>query len=302
MTLEARLAELVSARGLGLLADPEEFRAALDDYLTDEELEPGDRNVLVDAVRLGAVRRLVVLLEQGSDQSSAVSESGLALARERGSDDARRSLHATALLGFAAGRIDEQVLRSFGTAPSPPVPAPPPAPAAPPPPDPVSTPTEVLGASPWATPPPVAGRRRRTPVLVAAAAGVVLVVGGALLWWVLTRGESPEDAVEDWFAARSCKAVADRMTGTALEQLQPELDLGQDSSFCATFPDYKSDYEVKSVDERDDRATVEVEGTQHYDGNDDSIADTRDFSVVIDLEQVDGKWLVSNFTWKYADE
>jgi hypothetical protein len=92
------------------------------------------------------------------------------------------------------------------------------------------------------------------------------------------------------------------MTGTALEQLQPELDLGQDSSFCATFPDYKSDYEVKSVDERDDRATVEVEGTQHYDGNDDSIADTRDFSVVIDLEQVDGKWLVSNFTWKYADE
>lgn len=310
MTLQDRLAELVAVRGAGIVADPNEFRAALDDYLTDDEIEPGDRNVLVDAVRLGAVRRLLELLDQGGEPHAAVNEAGAALARERGSDDPARSRRATALLGFALGRLDDAVVRSFdgaaaaaSTPPPPPLasprPAPPPAaPVAPPPAAPIPPPTRVIAA-----PEPAPAGRGSRRVLLAVTGGVVLLlVVGALGWWFLLRSESPEDGLEEWFAARTCEAAADRMTGPAEETIQAELDAGDGSELCSTFGDYASEYEVTSVDERGDRATVEVEGTQYYDGSNESTADERDFTAVFDLRRVDGEWLVSNLEWTYADE
>jgi hypothetical protein len=131
---------------------------------------------------------------------------------------------------------------------------------------------------------------------------LLLVVAGVGVWWFLLRGESPEDGVDKWFAARSCRAFADRMTGTALHDLQPELDAGSDSDFCSSLPDFSEDYDITSVDERGDRATVDVKGTQHYDGSDDSIADERDFTVKLDLRLIDGEWLVSNADWHYVDQ
>lgn len=287
MTLEDRLTELVTARGADVLADPVEFRAALDDYVTDEEITPGDRNVLVDAVRLGAVQLLLRLLDQGSEPRAAISEAGMALARERGSDDARRSLHATALLGYAAGRVDSVVLRSFEVS-APPVTLPPP---------PAPPRTAVLPRDPS-----VPTRRRGRVAWVVGVVVLLLAAGAFGWWWLVLRAESPEEGVEKWFAARSCEAVADRVTGPAEEFIDAEMSYGDDSSFCTSFPDYASEYDVESVDERGDRATVEVDGTQHYDGSDESIADERDFTATFDLRRVEDAWLVSNVEWTYDDE
>jgi|GEM_PF-4754297 len=308
MTLQARLAELIDARGAEVLADPGEFRAALDDYLTDEEISPGDRNVLVDAVRLDAVRRLIALLDQGSDPRAAVNEAGLALARERGSDDARRSLRATALLGYAVGRIDEDVLRSFETTPGPPTP---PA-SVPDPASPVLTPTRVVtppppadppdapppAPSPITAPPPQASSdgRRRLPVLIGGAVALLLVVGVGV-WWFMLRGETPEKGLEEWFEARTCEEAIDRMTGSVKQLVQDEIDSGDEGGVCASFPDYSAEYDVVSVEEDGDRATIKVEGTHYYDGTDENVPDEDEFSATFDLSRVDGEWLVSDIEW-----
>jgi hypothetical protein len=294
MTLHAHLAQLVAARGSDVLGDPGEFRAALDDYLTD--------NVLVDAVRLGAVRRLLDLLDQGSDPRAAVNEAGLALARERGSDDARRSLRATAQLGYAAGRLDDDVVQDFDVAmPQEPFPPPPIVPApvpAPPGPSPAaSTPTRVV--TPAGTPESTRSHRgpRRSVLLTAGGGALLLVLVGAALWWFVLRGEAPEDAVDDFFAARSCEEAAALTTGTAADQIQTEIDRGNDSRLCPAYADFSFDYDVTSSDERGDRATIEVEGTQHYDGSDESVEDQQDFSATFDLRRIEGEWLISNINW-----
>ncbi len=292
MTVHAHLARMVAARGADVLADPVEFRAALDDYLTDDEISPGDRNVLVDAVRLDAVRRLVDLLDHGSDPRAAVNEAGLALARERGSDDARRSLRATAQLGYAAGRLDDEVVREFDVAtPAAPFPSPPqPSPEA-------FAPTHVIAPADA----PRARSAGRAVLLVGSGLALLLVVGAGV-WWFLLRGGTPEDTVDEFFAAHSCEDAAELLTGAAAEQVQTEIDLGDDSTLCPTYGDYTSEYDVTEADDRGDRATVEVNGTQHYDGIDEAVADQRDFTAVFDLRRVDGEWLVSNVNWTYADE
>lgn len=300
MTLHAHLAELVAARGADVLADPGEFRAALDDYLTDDEISPGDRNVLVDAVRLGAVRRLLVLLDQGSDPRAAVNEAGIALARERGSDDARRSMRATALLGYAAGRLHEGVVRDFDLAvpPSPPNPSPIPSPIAPSPAPSAQTRVEP----PWSTPPTAPANRRGARVLLLVGLGVViLALVGAGTWWFLLRGGTPEDAVDELFATRTCEDAADLMTGTAADEMQTQIDETSEAGLCAIYGDLSSDYDVTSVDERNDRATVKVEGTQHYDGSDESVPEEQDFTAVIDLRRIDGEWLISDLDWVAAE-
>ncbi len=313
MTLQARLAELITARGAEVLADPGEFRAALDDYLTDEEISPGDRNVLVDAVRLDAVRRLLVLLDQGSDPRAAINEAGLALARERGSDDPRRSLRATALLGYAVGRIDEDVVRSFEftRAPAPPT-RPPYVP------DPASAPTRVVppsapptaapaaapapGYAPAPAPAPGPGGRRRMPIVIGAAAVVVLLVAGLAVWWFALRSETPEEGLEEWFSARSCEEAVERMTGSVKQTLQDEIDTGDEDGVCAAFTDYSMEYDVESVDERGDRATIKVDGTQYYDGTDENVPDEEEFSATFDLRRIDGEWLVSDIDWPDDDD
>lgn len=319
MTLQERLVELVAARGADIVDDPAEFRAALDDYLTDEEITPGDRNVLTDAVRLGAVRRLLALLDHGSDPRSAVAEAGNALAAERGSDDPRRSMRATALMGFAVGRLDAGVLQSFPEVVST---------GAPPPPPPLSpvAPTRVPAAptAPPAAPaqqdpdlsPPDFGPTRVVPtggepagrssggrrwLLIAAAAVVLLLVAGAATWWLALRGESPEEGVERWFDAGSCEDLADRSTGPALEEIQAQIDLGEDGG-CPTFEEYSWEYEVTSSEENGDSATIEVEGTQFHDGPNEDEPDEQDFSAEIDLRHVDDEWLVSRADMSYDDE
>ena len=307
MTLQARLAELIDARGAEVLADPGEFRAALDDYLTDEEISPGDRNVLVDAVRLDAVRRLITLLDQGSDPRVAVNEAGLALARERGSDDARRSLRATALLGYAVGRIDEDVLRSFEITPGPPTPPP----YVPDPASAVLAPTRVVTPPPPPEPPPVpspitaptpetsSGGRKRLPILIGSGVALLVVVGLGV-WWFMLRGETPEEGLEEWFDARTCEDAIERMTGSVKEQAQEQLDSGEDG-LCTSYSDYTAEYDVVSVDEDGDRATIKVEGTHYYDGTDESIPDEQELSATFDLARIDGEWLVSDIDWPDDD-
>jgi hypothetical protein len=293
MAVHARLAELVAARGDEVFADPGEFRAALEDYLTDDEITPGDRNVLVDAVRLGAVRRLLELLDQGSDPRASVNEAGIALARERGSDDARRSLRATAQLGYAVGRLDEDVVRDFELA-MPPPPPPPPGTA-------TRDATHLAPPHPAPAAPTQSGVRRH---LVALAGGLLVVLGlvGVGVWWFLLRADSPEEVLEKWFAARSCEDAAEWMTGAAADSIEAEIELGDESGLCATFADYASEYNVEDADERGDRATLTVEGVQHYDGSDESVPDERDFNATFDLRRIDGEWLVSNIDWTYTDE
>lgn len=299
MTLEARLSELVATRGADVLGDPGEFRAALDDYLTDDEIEPGDRNVLTDAVRLGALRRLLELLGQGSDPRAAIIEAGSALARERGSDDAHRSLRATALLGYAAGRIDEQVLGSFATGSAPIVGQraldPAPVPTAP------RTAAEGLPPTRIAQFDVPAPHNKRRWVWLCGTL-VLLVLAGAAVWWVVLRGGSPEETVKEWFGARSCEDEAELVTGAAADFLFEKMDAGPDDDYCATYADYRSDFEIDNVSVEGSSATVTAHGTQRYIGDDDSKkGPPRDFSTSFRLRLIDGEWLISNADTTYEE-
>ncbi len=156
MELHDHLYALGLQVGREVFDDPEGFRGVLDDFLEEDEATTGDINLLVDAVRLGAFRSMLTMLDSGADAASAVSEAGLRLARDRGSADAGSAQWACAVLGFAVGRVGEADVARFrsSTAPPtpdngaatelPPVPGPapvaPPAPPAPPTPPPPSYP------------------------------------------------------------------------------------------------------------------------------------------------------------------
>ncbi|GAA3830910.1 hypothetical protein [Nocardioides panacisoli] len=114
MALQESLRELVASRGPRVTVDATEFRGALDDFLGEDEATTGEVNLLVDAVRLGGLARLVALLDAGASPQAAVLEAGTALARDRGSDDDRRSRWAVAVLGFAIGRLDAAFVPSRG--------------------------------------------------------------------------------------------------------------------------------------------------------------------------------------------
>jgi len=196
----------------------ETFRAALDDFLTEEEATTGELNLLVDAVRLGAVNRLLSMLDHGADPVGAVSEAGDAFARDRGTDDLARCRWAVAVVGFALDRVDEGVVLASGVpgfsaaAPpsSPPAPAVPsivppartfpeteagpsvPAPPSPPPsvPAPPGRPPAWPPTPPPSPLPPPRRRRGRTVgigLLVAAVVAAAVVVG----IWLGSRGEDP---------------------------------------------------------------------------------------------------------------
>jgi hypothetical protein len=112
--LHHSLRDLLAERRIGLASgDAEEFRASLDDFLSEEDATVGELNLLVDAVRLGAVSRMVAMVDAGGDAEAAIRESGMALARDRGSDDSLRACWALAVLGFAAGRVGDQTVRRY---------------------------------------------------------------------------------------------------------------------------------------------------------------------------------------------
>jgi hypothetical protein len=108
--LHEQLRSLVSQHGTGIADNAEQFRAALDDYLTEDDATQGELNLLVDAVRLGGVERLVTMLENGADPDAAVREAGGELARDRSSDE-QRARWAVAAMGYALGRVGAVVVR-----------------------------------------------------------------------------------------------------------------------------------------------------------------------------------------------
>jgi len=162
MALHDSLRDLVSVRGAAVVDEAEELRGALDDFLAEDEATLGELNLLVDAVRLGGLRRVLEVLDHGANPEAAVREAGAALARDRGTDDPTRSCWALATLCFALGKVDESMVRMFrsdaGTMPAP---TPPPAPNGP---GPVAggygtaerPPTQTIGGDASAIPPPPA--------------------------------------------------------------------------------------------------------------------------------------------------
>ncbi len=110
MSLHESLRDLVTSRGRGVVEDGSEFRAALDDYLTEDEVTLGELNLLSDAVKLGAVARLLDLLDHGAAPAAAVEAVGSALARDRGTDDVRRATWALGVIGYALGRVPRDLL------------------------------------------------------------------------------------------------------------------------------------------------------------------------------------------------
>ncbi len=136
MALHHSLRELVSVRGAGVVDEAEEFRGVLDDFLAEDEATLGELNLLVDAVRLGALRRVLDVMANDAAPQAAIREAGAALARDRGTDDPTRSCWALASLCFALGKADESLVRAFlgdtgtmsaaGRPTGPSVPAPPP--------------------------------------------------------------------------------------------------------------------------------------------------------------------------------
>ena len=108
--LHEQLRNLVSQHGAGIAENAEQFRAALDDYLTEADASQGELNLLVDAVRLGGVERLLAMLDNGADSEAAVREAGGTLARDRSSDE-QRARWAVAAMGYALGRVGGEVVR-----------------------------------------------------------------------------------------------------------------------------------------------------------------------------------------------
>jgi hypothetical protein len=113
MALHNSLRDLVSVRGAGVVEEAEEFRGVLDDFLAEDEATLGELNLLVDAVRLGALRRVLDVMANGAAPQAAIREAGAGLARDRGTDDPTRSCWALASLCFALGKVDEAMVRAF---------------------------------------------------------------------------------------------------------------------------------------------------------------------------------------------
>lgn len=211
------LRELIGARGVGVIADAEEFRGALDDFLREDEATLGELNLLVDAVRLGAVQRFLSVVDQGADPAAAAREAGLTLARDRGTDDPARSQWAVAAIGYALGRAPGSVVNDLRAEESTkhvpgPVPEPAPSPVAPPPPPrpttvvaPSTAPLPAEPVTPRPAPPPplppgpydapsTARRGRGVLVALLVVALVAAIAGG--VWWWLGRDDDTRDNLD----------------------------------------------------------------------------------------------------------
>jgi hypothetical protein len=105
--------DVVDRVGPGLLQDAESFRGVLDDVLDEDDAEVGDVNLLVDAVRFGAVDQLVRLLDSDADPALAASTVGAGFARQRGGADVHSASWACAVLAFAVGRVPDDVVRDL---------------------------------------------------------------------------------------------------------------------------------------------------------------------------------------------
>lgn len=115
MELHDNLYALGLQLGRDVFDDPDSFRGALDDFLDEGDASTGDINLLVDAVRLGAFRSMVSILDSGADAARAIEEAGNRLARDRGSADVAGAQWACAVLGFAVGKVADADVRRYRT-------------------------------------------------------------------------------------------------------------------------------------------------------------------------------------------
>lgn len=123
MELHHELRDMVGGHGSGLLEeattsrgaidDAATFRGALDDYFPEGRIPAGDANLLVDAVRLGALSSLVRMIDWGGDPVASVESAANAFARDRGGLPYAAAAWACAVLGYAVGRVPEQVVHRF---------------------------------------------------------------------------------------------------------------------------------------------------------------------------------------------
>lgn len=216
MELHDAIRELVDAHGRSVFEDATGFRGVLDDVLAEDQASTGDINLLVDAVRFDALTPLLEMIDGGADPARAVEEAGARLSRDRGGSDQGPASWASAVLGYAVGKVPEAVVLRYRSqrAPSylpPPTTAPPassppwqPPTSAPPASAPrpsapsispgygsAPQPTAWTSApsSPSPTPyapapyasPAAAPRRGRTGVWIAAGLATVVVIAGAAI-------------------------------------------------------------------------------------------------------------------------
>ena len=107
MDIHIAVRDIVDQVGTGVLSDPDNFRGVLDDVLDEDAADAGEVNLLVDAVRFGAVAQLVRLLDSDADMVRAVETAASGFARLRGGADPNASRWACAVLGFAIRRVPE---------------------------------------------------------------------------------------------------------------------------------------------------------------------------------------------------
>lgn len=189
MALHESLRDLILAQGPGVTDDAEQFRGALDDFLSEDEITTGDMNLLVDAVRLGALRRFVDVLDHGAEPDAAIREAGAALARDRGTDDVSRSRWAVAILGYALGAVDDSLVSAYRAGPG--------ASGVPTPPHRTTSPEvgpRVVSEPPVVSedePQVVSEERPRLRTWLVVLAVVVVIAGTAAAAWVLQSDEEP---------------------------------------------------------------------------------------------------------------
>lgn len=196
MALSDDLTDLLARTGTGILSDATSFGAALDDFLAPEAASRGVLNLLVDAVRQGAVDRLQRDIAHGAAPHMAVAAAGDQLARDRAATDVAPSRWAVAVLGVALGVVGRDVLDAQ-TAPAQSS-VPHPAPASPPP----APPQQPPAAWPVVPPPPAAPPawgppsrptppRRRTGLIVGAVVLALALVGGGTTAAILIAQDDP---------------------------------------------------------------------------------------------------------------
>lgn len=221
MKLHQSLADLARDHGHDLFRDATAFRGSLDDYLDEGQASSGTINLLTDAVRLGALDGMVTMLDSGANPADAVESAGQRLARDRGSADVRGCQWAVAVLGFALGKVPEDLVTGLdpdaGTAAPPPPPGPPvqspvtspvahhqqpivspphqPAPAVQPVAGSYGAPHQPYGGG-WSQPAPP--KKGRTGLIIGAVVAVlVLVVGGIVAAVALGGDDDPKGGGDD---------------------------------------------------------------------------------------------------------
>ena len=105
--LHRQLRALVDQVGADVIGDPHTFRAALDDFLDERVATSGELNLLVDAVRLGALEPVVGVLTTARPPSKLNGKDGRAghVAIRPLSDEELTRLQALELLAiFASGK------------------------------------------------------------------------------------------------------------------------------------------------------------------------------------------------------